>query len=271
MPGDGAALYHKPALCLRASPASNRDNNSLLASPSSKSSASKQPASDGTTHRDCRKLTPYRERQREPHWESRSLLERKQFPTADTPLTTRLSEGFPPPPRLFHTPGAPTAAPITAPGRRGLTRPRIAPRLLTQRGLRGRSRRTPAEATDAERLRARSRPSRPLTCPRPRAAPLQRAAVCSARTNSPARALSERAAPQPPALHWPRGIGAPRPPPVNNRPRARSYWLAAAAPLAAAVGREVRRGGARCAAAVVRESPVFGGGICPCCKNNKHT
>lgn len=103
MPGDGAALYHKPALCLRASPASNRDNNSLLASPSSKSSASKQPASDGTTHRDCRKLTPYRERQREPHWESRSLLERKQFPTAGTPLTTRLSEGFSPPSFIPHT------------------------------------------------------------------------------------------------------------------------------------------------------------------------
>lgn len=229
--------------------------------PAPKAALQRQPASDGTTRRDRHKL---RERQRQLHWESRSPLKRKQLPTAGTPLTTRLSEGFFPP-HLLHTPGAPAAAPRTDPGRHRLRRPRsrTAPGRLSPTGCSssrsaayeaGRDG-APTDATDAERLRARSRPSRPLTCPRSRAAPLQRAAVCSTRTNSPARALSERAAPQPPALHWPRGIGAPRPPPVNNRPRARSYWFAAAAPLAAAVGREVRRRPVRCGGC--KEKPSF--------------
>lgn len=200
--------------------------------------------------------------------ESRSLSERKQFPTVGTRLTTpafgrislprlfpqqRTAHPEPQPPlpaqppghrlprqlAVPHLPQAGSSPRAAAPhAARPTKRPRGAPHAA------GRDR-APAEATGTEKLRARPRPSRPLTCARPRAAPLQRAAVCSARPNSPARALSARAAPRLSALHWPRGAGAPRPPSVNNRPPARSYWLVAAAPLAAAVGREVRRGGAR--------------------------
>lgn len=202
--------------------------------------------------------------------ESRSLSERKQFPTVGTQLTTpafgrisllrlfpqqRTAHPEPQPPLLTQPPGhrlprqlavphlpqagsSPrTAAPHAA---RPTKRPRGAPHAAGRVGA-------PAEATGHREAPGAPPPFPPahLRSAARRSAPLQRAAVCSARPNSPARALSARAAPRLPALHWPRGAGAPRPPSVNNRPRARSYWLVAAAPLAAAVGREVRRGGAR--------------------------